>query len=286
MLFRSTHQLGNSKMDSFESLDKEIERHMDMIVSLRKRRNSLCPISRLPAEILFMIFRSLQVVNPENSFCSDRKWIAVTHVCSAWRTVALNCPILWSRISSFKQEAMVEAFLERSKESPLDVRLDVRENGISEAKNLERVLLCLARIRVLEIVGIGLVGRSNGILNVIKDALAKPAPILKEFTYSMPTQVQYASFLSATLFDNQAPRLEHFHVRRGRFTWNPNILGGLTSLCLADILLEDIPDPLTLLRILDHCPNLENLELVGLELLNERAESISMQNCQIGRAHV
>ncbi|TBU36407.1 hypothetical protein BD309DRAFT_818304, partial [Dichomitus squalens] len=90
--------------------------------------NARVAISRLPNELLSEIFTCL--VRDHNSHIEDAhdtydrvygtrlQWIRTTHVCFAWREVALATPRSWSFISVTRRAA-VEALLARSKRAPL-----------------------------------------------------------------------------------------------------------------------------------------------------------------------
>ncbi|KAF7798076.1 hypothetical protein EIP86_009290 [Pleurotus ostreatoroseus] len=102
---------------------------------LRSQYNTLAPISRLPTELLSLIFRAfvddywasseqevyvmpgLDIATYESSMCG---WLVVLHVCRRWRSVALGEPSLWTRIE-LRCEPFVTLALARSGSLPLDV---------------------------------------------------------------------------------------------------------------------------------------------------------------------
>ena len=82
------------------------------------------PISNLPFELLRLIFGYCIDFEdiPAASYRACPPWIAVTHVCSRWRATALNCSSLWTLINTDTLgKRWIEAFLERSKASPINV---------------------------------------------------------------------------------------------------------------------------------------------------------------------
>ena len=105
---------------SVPDVDAVICRLQDHIRTLNTLRNSLVPVADLPEEILLHIFSQLAELHDlgrpakgvSEPACQYR-WITVTHVCRAWRRIALKCPALWARIS-FGNSEVVSAFLERS----------------------------------------------------------------------------------------------------------------------------------------------------------------------------
>jgi hypothetical protein len=85
------------------------------------REHYVAPIQKLPEEVLLEIF--FHLVNAHDHRGTRRhhvhdkdfphRWLHFTHVCCAWREIALGCPLLWTRIISGRPER-VEAFLTRS----------------------------------------------------------------------------------------------------------------------------------------------------------------------------
>lgn len=90
------------------ALENQIETHAKQIIELKGRINGLALTARLPPEILSEIF----TIVATDLYHSRRwghyglahayKWISLTHVCRAWREIALNTPRLWSRISTLR----------------------------------------------------------------------------------------------------------------------------------------------------------------------------------------
>ncbi|TFY78101.1 hypothetical protein EWM64_g5912 [Hericium alpestre] len=100
----------------------------NMALAMRRRRNNLLPISKLPDDILsriMILYRDIS--NAE--FTHPLRWLAVTLVCCRWRTLALGSPLLWNCIywkamhatGSSPPEGWIMAFLQRFAEVPLDL---------------------------------------------------------------------------------------------------------------------------------------------------------------------
>ncbi|KAE9410840.1 hypothetical protein BT96DRAFT_766117, partial [Gymnopus androsaceus JB14] len=85
----------------------------DALRELKSRYNLHMPISKLPAEILCVIF----MLVPEST---DDDWyrFTVTHVCSHWRSIALNYPEMWNMPDFWMPEWACE-MLKRSEMAPL-----------------------------------------------------------------------------------------------------------------------------------------------------------------------
>ncbi|KAI0042529.1 hypothetical protein FA95DRAFT_1500021, partial [Auriscalpium vulgare] len=64
----------------------------------KSRRNGFVTVVRLPPEVVEKIFLALVAVNPPTEI--DLGWISrTTHVCQAWRRIALGYPDLWTSIT-------------------------------------------------------------------------------------------------------------------------------------------------------------------------------------------
>ncbi|GJE90059.1 F-box protein [Phanerochaete sordida] len=102
---------------------EEVRRAQERLRSLASYRNTLLPIEALPEEIILDIFNILV----HSTFGPSYGWLAVTHVCRRWRTAALGCPVLWTRVHcAFPDSGQLDrldAFIERSQSCPIDVDL-------------------------------------------------------------------------------------------------------------------------------------------------------------------
>lgn len=118
-------------MQTQEAIDNEIVHLEDTIRqqiiqlqarirALREMRNTLAPISCLPAELLSRIFfftRERGKRAAEGRYA----WIRTTFVCRAWRSTAIACTTLWTEVDFVYMERAVE-MLKRSKNAPVDLK--------------------------------------------------------------------------------------------------------------------------------------------------------------------
>ncbi|KAG2344018.1 hypothetical protein BDR05DRAFT_1059277 [Suillus weaverae] len=231
---------------------------------LRSRSNDRVPVSRLPDEILLMIFNHIEEEKRLNGFDSDDDetyaigdapaCLVVTHVCRYWRKVALECPTLWTLIRC-TPPLWLDVMLERSQKAPLVVSYSAFSISLLEGC-MDKVLLHLPRIKHLEL----RVFEFDTFRTPVMDLLSsQPAPMLEKFKFvlysfgGLPTTVS----TSNTIFQGQAPLLQHLDVFIGNRIWSSCIFGGIRTLRVAR---PPLPDLLSTLRCM---PTLEQLTLVS-----------------------
>ena len=106
-----------------DDLLAEMDDHNTAIIKIKTRLNTLVPISTLPSELLADIFQIVVQANRDAlvSTSPPYAWVAVTHVCTHWRAVALGTPTLWSDIVLPCRPQCVREMLLRSQGVPLSV---------------------------------------------------------------------------------------------------------------------------------------------------------------------
>ncbi|KAF5366787.1 hypothetical protein D9758_006453 [Tetrapyrgos nigripes] len=142
----------NQLVTEISSVDAELERVQNLLHSLQFRRAHLSshlntarsPISRLPNEVLEMVFSILcceDNADELGEFCLNLHpgrhpaWV-LSHVCSLWRNITMSLPKLWSRMEIQVEkvtdvldegircmEYFSKLFLQRSGDAHLDLVL-------------------------------------------------------------------------------------------------------------------------------------------------------------------
>lgn len=89
-------------------------------------------IDTLPSEILVIIFEEAQFISAFHRLVPFE--LVCSHVCSRWRSIALEAPSLWSTIvaAECKPIDKLVTYLERSKAYPLHIRFDYTHEGREE----------------------------------------------------------------------------------------------------------------------------------------------------------
>lgn len=94
-------------------------------------KNKAVPVSRLPSDVLAIIFEESRRLLAPWSSVTNRPLspeVQLSHVSSRWREVALSTPALWTtiRFPILHKEAAVVAYLQRCNQAPLSIHIGPR----------------------------------------------------------------------------------------------------------------------------------------------------------------
>ncbi|VDB93549.1 unnamed protein product [Peniophora sp. CBMAI 1063] len=150
------------------------------------------PVSRLPSEILCVIFLSVhRQQDDDDRHDGAPPCLPLSHVCKRWREVTLGMQELWSAWPRYHTIDFHWTFLccERAKTIPLDLKWRVWTSSKGDAEQayysrLRRTLLHASRAKSLDID----LGSSNKVatalwINEALPALSVPFPLLEVFSY-------------------------------------------------------------------------------------------------------
>ena len=112
-----------------ETGTKTLAKTSQVLAEEARQRNLLAPVSRLPLEIVLLVFAYVKDAGTrefkENygiNGANRRDWIRLTHIFRLWREIALCAPSLWSNIHISKRDyKWANAMLQRSQHIPLNV---------------------------------------------------------------------------------------------------------------------------------------------------------------------
>jgi F-box-like len=178
----------------------------------------------LPPELLRMIF--IACANPPftvqhpSYWCNARnmQWIAITHVCRYWRSVALGYSDLWKRLYFFNPDVTKEMIL-RSQGANLEVIIDADLRSIAKSTFVPMVLPELHRVSIL---------RLSDLFQVqsLGDGLVSAAPKLEDLYLS----ASYGAFyIPDTIFSRGTPALRSLELHKCTFTSPSPSSGTLSS---------------------------------------------------------
>ncbi|KAH9857359.1 hypothetical protein C2E23DRAFT_807655 [Lenzites betulinus] len=200
-----------------KSLEDQILVHEKSILELKTRINRLALTTRLPP-------RSFATEHYESrrwavyGIRHPYGWIALTHVCRAWREIALNTPRLWSRIVLKRPEMATEA-LARSKKAPLSFLVQLTNPPESQVDVLEKVIQESERLVQLQI------SSQSRLVYWLSSKWELAAPFLEDITITTDlTQLGNDSDipslpLSPKFFSGKTPSLRRLKLCMVPFDW-------------------------------------------------------------------
>ncbi|KDR73673.1 hypothetical protein GALMADRAFT_228118 [Galerina marginata CBS 339.88] len=244
--------------DHFLIIDQKAEKYKKHIVALWKLRNNFAPISRLPAELLCKIFH----FSSQDTTRGPLHWIKVSHVCHAWRNIAINYPSLWTNLP-LRNVRWMQEMLSRSKMASLTVDANFSSPYPSQRPPIEVVssVLChLSRIRDLSLVGID--------VTVMKKFLPhfhQPAPALETLCLHVTPPRRFPLDLDnceipETLL-SESDRLRRLDVSGCQINWYSRSWKSLTVLKIHNTSPTSKPTATQLWDALKRMSNLQYLDL-------------------------
>lgn len=262
-----------------EVLEQQKAYHRECIRAINTQLNALAPVSRLTPEVLSEIFlhHAGYRTEPTSRAPQLREWIQVTHVCTHWREVALQCTTLWSRLQVPGPPAVCEEFLARSKDAPLSMSLSfhpIRGPGSKALESSSDVLLALSalhRVQALSLRGIWLMSDS------ILERLRGPAPLLESLSVSgasdslKPTEL--CSSITCLLLHGNSSRLHTLDTKIHTVEWSSIPSFSLTHLAIQGDYEMGRSIIESFLKALTRMPHLETLHLKRLFVPPSRAQT-------------
>ncbi|KAE9410887.1 hypothetical protein BT96DRAFT_912306 [Gymnopus androsaceus JB14] len=168
------------------------------------------PISRLPAEILCIIFMICRV----HSDRIDWDWITITHVCSLWYSTALDYHALWSK-PDFRKPKWAYEMIERSKKAPLTIEFNLHSSQY------------LSHIVGDTIEEVHLSAPPGQMYILLYQTNQHPAPILHTLVLNCGSD---SCSLSVDFLRCNAPRLLHVELTHCHLRWDSPLLCNLVVL--------------------------------------------------------
>ncbi|KAH6917645.1 hypothetical protein BKA70DRAFT_1395344 [Coprinopsis sp. MPI-PUGE-AT-0042] len=253
-------QLASSRVIvSRENIDTRVYALRTEIKRLLAMRNDLSPIFRLPPELLVSIFSEIIAIIGLHEWPRRKvpSWMAVTHVCQQWRTVALDASTLWTDISFDWSRSWLEAMLHRSKQAKLNIVLPFDHKKLDKTIGVvTQSLADITRLRSLKSLG--------SFVHVIK-RLVFQAPHLEKLVLQ---DYSNAHTLPPHFLASNAPKLKFLELLNWSLASWPSPL--LTVLDHFDLELKvehsGTPSATELLDVLTSMPTLSRLRLSGSQI--------------------
>lgn len=164
---RSLIASGEAEHAMLARVISELTSKQDQIsADLVKWRQVLCPIRRIPPELLAEIFSYFMAPLKKTKHAWDLNGLpratplVLTHVCAVWRRVAFDTPRLWTRLKfcflstevTDHSIATLRGFLSHSQPHPIDLKVAVQENYVLNLDRLlEGLIPSFSRLKNLEL---------------------------------------------------------------------------------------------------------------------------------------
>ena len=235
-------------------IDRDIACLEERIRALKSRRNELCPISHLPAEVLYNIFSLIQ---GNSTFQSPEYWINFSQVSRHWRLLALSAPELWTNIP-VRHSRWAQEMLIRSKMARLTIRFGLSFETL-HPNTVETIRSCLYQMNRVEEIDITTI--LGWVLENIFRDLPKSAPQLHTLCirdHSLNYVENAFSIDEDFLYDTE--RLQRVELLNCKISWDSRLLTGLTRLTLEDTLKAN-SSIIQFLHALQRMPALTDLDL-------------------------
>ncbi|KAJ2927655.1 hypothetical protein H1R20_g9435, partial [Candolleomyces eurysporus] len=264
------------------ALDARIVQFQSELTDLKRRRNALSPISRLPPEILCKI---LLLIRQEDLFSKEKKivpqYILLCHVSHFWRTIMLGNPEFWVDIhlawsASWRASRMLSFMAHHSGAQKISVvyrrdRPQDHEHGPDIPIDLDLVRILQqesSKIKSLSLVlGNFDRNRDGGLEAEVANIFSEGEfSNLEDFLFLItPKVLELPPTLKLDkVFKNRPPKLQRFEVAGWRLCLESSrqLLQGMTHLSLRGDLVG------SLFELLSLSPGLKTLFLTGLRLFH------------------
>ena len=256
---------GETNIKSILALDEQIRQHEATIAELRRARNSLLNISKLPPEMLGEIFRWNVGLKGDFGGLEERSHNFLL-VCHHWYEVALSTPELWSYWGSTPKDW--ERRHHQSGNAPLDLVLNVDEDDGVFDSALSDILQDRTDRNTIRC--IHLRATDSELLNDIIPSLSPSwtEPLRPSSVESFILRNESGGLVDTTYFFCWScfPRLQCLKLFDcGISTWDllPSRITALITLDLDLFSLEPIPTTSQVLSILASNPTLRELSISG-----------------------
>ncbi|KAI0789761.1 hypothetical protein C8Q75DRAFT_717980 [Abortiporus biennis] len=252
-------------LNSLESKMASLLNERDMLESRLEQAVRLqSPVQRLPTELLSSIFVTAVLGSGEDLLMLS----TVMLVCRHWNNVALDTPLLWSRVVAGTRHSLVKARrkLERSKSAPLHICVDfsprmehtsVSTESIANAMELLRTSIW--RWKTFRLI-VPNRPQAHAALMLCRDEAPQLELLSVRILHSMQDD-HYSHHPPLPLFNGRTPSLQYCSFTSFNFAWDLRLVTGLRVLKLGGYWNGFSPSVDAVLAILRACPQLEEFAL-------------------------
>jgi hypothetical protein len=248
-----------------QEIDAAIKSSEESIRELKRRRNTLAPISSLPTEVITVVFLLLRIPCSSSPYTISKNsncltWLRVAHICHQWREIALNQPLFWNHVDlgSFSPAGATE-ILNRAKTSHLylEARFSPGDENDARVATLQKEL----QARISHVFGLSITAQHLHLGQTLEE-LVSPAPTLEYLSLGGEGGPgEDLTFVPDTLFDGTAPGLSCLELHHCNISWESPLLKGLRYLEIHEPAADARPSLPVWLDALDEMPQLNTLTL-------------------------
>ncbi|TEB35244.1 hypothetical protein FA13DRAFT_1451159 [Coprinellus micaceus] len=211
------------------TIDSELIALEKRVLDLRRARNSVASISRLPPEILTLIFCLTVAFDTPEPFAlcysatqtrtnPTYHYVKLCHVCHAWRTVALSSPQLWARlrVHSRTKASLMDLMRKGSRSLPVFLSIwDTRKRRRIQYNNFSGTFQDMSKLQ-----GISLYLQRNYVDYLLREVTGRAQNLQSLFIIASP--LPYYSVGNHELFAGGTPNLRRIHLENYTLPWtNP-----------------------------------------------------------------
>ena len=256
-LREAIHSL-ESKMASLLSERDLLESRLEQAVRMQS------PVQRIPNDLLASIF-SIAVMDEEEEDSITLSNLML--VCQYWRDVAVNSPMLWTRVMMGTHHSTDRAILklDRSKTAPLHICLDFSPRMEHGTVSTESIVTAMDLVRpaIWRWKTFHLIVPSRPQAHAALSRCKEQAPQLEVLSVRVSHSMQedHYSKPPLPLFERTTPRLRASSFTSFNFGWDPALLSNLRVLKLGGYWNGFSPSVDVILKTLRACPQLEEFVL-------------------------
>ena len=166
--------------------------------------------------------------------------ICLTHTCSRWRAVALNHRPLWSMVSRHINLAWQQAFVDRSRNAPVELSMNLLAPDALPTSEIQRrtlIALDLVKNNLQRMKTLWLVFDSFDTYPDLTPILTSPAPMLRALQMNAVDEQEVE--LPLDLFQHNAPELISVDLSDIFFSWSCLAFPSLRMLKITQHLILD-----------------------------------------------
>ena len=244
-------------------IDRGVQDFTECIYTKKSRRNTYTPVSKLPHELLCIIFSFYQHHLRQLYGRPNVAWIIVSHVSNAWRDAALNSANLWTDIP-LSCPKWIPEMMKRSQNVNLTISLTFSRDSFNAFCNVIRT----DSHRVCELT-LKKINTEHVLEDAFKDVPHSSMSRLQSLAITASNYPRHDENFDTLRFvekyigdSSDLRRVDLFST----VAWDSRILSDLTHLTIRNELMVERPTSTQFFNAIRRMPRLQELRLYGVVL--------------------